>query len=294
MRYPGPLLRALMTAWLAATLVFFGLRLFGIDGLSAQYEFAKLSPEQLAEQRNLLGLNRPILEQYVLFLSGLLRADLGQSFYSPLSVAELIALRLPSSIGLAASALLLALPMALLLGLVANYQRWGRAARALIALGLSLPIYWTGTLIVFSIVTWLGGIARNPWFAPLLLGWHISAGLAQVVRSQHQHVISSAFWQAARARGLSDWRLQRHGLPHLIIALLPVLGSQFAFLLSGTIIIESIFLRPGLGTLLLDAVLQRDYPLVQGVVIVLALLVSIVQALARILLIWSDPRLRCP
>lgn len=294
MRYLGPLLRALITAWLAATLVFFGLRLFSLDGLSAQYQLVGLSAEQLEARLIELGLNRPTIEQYGLFLVGMLRADLGRSFYSPLSVAELVALRLPSSIGLAVSALLFALPLALLLGLSASHPRWGRSIHAVIALGLSLPIYWTGTLFAFSVAACLGGIARNPWLAPLLLSYHVAAGLAQIVQSQHQQIISSAFWRAARARGLGSLSLQRHSLPHIGLALLPALGSQFAFLLSGAIITETIFLRPGLGTLLVDAVLQRDYPLVQGVVVILALVVSLVQALARVLLILLDPRLRHP
>ncbi|MDW8172495.1 MAG: ABC transporter permease [Anaerolineae bacterium] len=293
MRYLGPILRALVTAWLAATLVFFGMRLFGLDGLSAQYQLIDLNAEQLEDRLTALSLNRSAVEQYALFLLGVLRADLGQSFYSPLSVTEIIAQRLPSSVGLTSAALLLALPVALLLGLSAHHVRWGRTARAVIALGLSLPIYWTGTLVAFSIAVWLGGVARNIWLAPMLLGWHVGVGLAQVVQSQYQQIIVSPFWRAAQARGLRSVYLQRHALPHIILALLPILGSQFAFLLSGAIVTESIFLRPGLGTLLIDAVLQRDYPLVQGVVIVLALLVSGVQTLARVLLVCLDPRLRC-
>jgi len=289
------MLRALLTAWLAFTLVFFGLRLLGRDGIAAQYELAGLSTEQLEQRRAALGLSRPLPEQYTDFLLNSLRGNLGQSFYSPLSVTELIALRFPSSLGLALSAMLCALPLSFFLAFSADHPSWGRLARLIMALGLSLPIYWTGTLLIFSLGTWLGGITRNPWLAALLLGWHVSVGLAQVIRAQHQQLITSSFWQAARARGLGLLRLElHHALPHLALAVLPLLGNQWAFLLSGAIITEALFLRPGLGTLLLDAVLQRDYPVVQGIVIVLALWVSIIQAFANSLLLWLDPRLRWP
>jgi peptide/nickel transport system permease protein len=286
------LLRALLTAWLAVTLVFLGMRLFAVDALSAQYLSAGLSTTELNNRREKLGLNQTALLQYVSYWSNLLRGDLGKSLYSPLSVAELIALRLPSSFGLAVSALALALPLGLGLALGAQ-TRSSILWRSIISLGVSLPIYWTGTLVIFGLGAILGGILQNPYLPVLVLGYHVACGIALGLRATLSQTYAQDFVRVAHAKGLAPrvifWR---HIVPHLYPALITLLALQFGFLLSGAVLTESLFLRAGLGTLLLDAILARDLPLIQGIVLILAFSYSLLNAGALAVVRWLDPRLR--
>lgn len=285
-------LRALLSAWLAVTLVFFALRLFAVDAVAAQYLSTGLSATELEARRAALGLDVPPLQQYGRYMLSLVSGDLGASLYSPLSVAELIALRLPNSLSLALSALGFALPLALGL-LTLTRTPLVYLSQTLINLGISLPIYWTGTLIIFGLGALLGGTRQNPSLPAFILGYHIACGLAQGLSATLTHTYRQDFVRVAHAKGLAPHHIfLQHILPHLYPALISLSALQFGFLLSGTILTESLFLRAGIGTLLLDAVLARDLPLVQGIVGLLALSTSLINALALALVRWFDPRLR--
>lgn len=261
------------------------------------------TPEQLAEMRKALGIDRPFWEQYLDFMAGLLKGDLGTSFRTGQPVWDMIVDRLPATVLLAVSAMSVAIMISLPLGVVAAVQRGkmvDSVSRLVSLVGLSFPNFWLGIMfmLVFAV--------RLRWFPPsgyeglrslvlpsLTLGVILSATLVRLVRSNLLEVLNQQYIETARAKGIAEWRvIIAHGLRNALIPTITFVGLQFGALLGGTVILEKVFAWPGLGQLAVDAVGYRDYPVIQGVVTVLAALTVVINLFVDLSYGLLDPRVK--
>jgi len=250
-----------------------------------------------------LGLNDPIAVQYWNYLKGIANADLGNSFAYRKPVAQIIAARLPATLELAGWALAVALAVSIPLGVLAAVNRdktMDRASLTASLLGVSMPNFWLGPLLIllFSIkLRWLPVSGREGFASVILpavtLGTGLAAILSRMLRSSLVEVLDADYLRAARARGVGGWKIVWvHGLRNACLPVITLLGLQLGSLLSGAVITEAVFAWPGLGTLLLQAIQGRDYPLVQGCVLVVSLGYAAANLLADIAYGLADPRVR--
>jgi len=271
----------------------------------------QLGREQRAAVLREFGLDKPLPVQYLLWLGNMLQGNFGWSFRSGQPVAALIASRLPITIELAVLAILGVAFVGIPLGMAASVSRSVRV-RTLVqivgVLGLSLPSFWIAILLIItasSLFGWLPALIyvppwADPWvnlqqmFLPVLsLGLGLSAVVVRMTRSSMLEVLGQDFIRVARAKGLSTRAvLLRHTLRNALIPIVTVLGLQTGFLLGGVVITEQIFGLPGLGWTLLNGVYQRDYPVVQGTVMVFAVTFVLVNLLVDLLYTYLDPRIR--
>ena len=262
---------------------------------------AGAGPADVADLRHRLGLDRPLALQYAQFLAGLLRGDLGLSLRYRDPVGALLAERFPATFLLASSSLLLALIMAVPAGVVSALRPGGRLDR-LAALGsvaaLSMPSFWLGPLLILLLsirLDWLPVSGSDSPAALVLpsvtLAASVAALLARLLRASLAEELGSPYLVAARARGLGRMSaVLRHALRNALVPVVVVAGLQVGSLLTGAILTETIFAWPGLGRLLVQAIAHRDYPLVQGCVLLIAAIyvaVNLATDLAHALL---DPR----
>ncbi len=257
----------------------------------------------LERLRTDLGLDRPVAEQFGNFLLGLVRGDLGESFFYRKPVRQVILEKLPATLELAAAAMLLALVIALPLGIVAAVRKDSLADRgAMLAslVGISMPNFWLGPLLIilFSIkLGWLPVSGREGPASLILpavtLGTALAALLSRMTRSAMLDVLGEDYLRTARAKGLSERAvIVKHALGNALLPVLTIVGLQFGALLSGAIITENVFAWPGIGTLLIQAINARDYPLVQGCVLVISLGYVAANFLTDLLYSLSDPRVK--
>jgi ABC-type dipeptide/oligopeptide/nickel transport system permease component len=288
--------------WGVLTLVFSLIHL--IPGDPAQTMLGEgASPADVAALRQRLGLERPLTEQYARFLSGALRADLGESFRYEEPVAALIAERLPATFALAVAAMALALALALPAGLVAAADRGGPfdlGARLAALAGVSIPSIWLGPMLILLLAIRRDWFPVSGWESPgalvlpaLTLGLGLSGLTARMARGGLLEEIGRGYVLAARARGAAPARIWvGHALRNALIPVVTVVGLQFGSLLTGAVITETIFSWPGLGRLLVQAIQYRDYPLVQGCVLTIAAVYVTVNLLTDLAYGWADPRIR--
>jgi ABC-type dipeptide/oligopeptide/nickel transport system permease component len=285
-----------------ATLVFALIHL--VPGDPAQAMLGESAPAtDLQELRGKLGLDQPLLVQYQHFLTGLVRGNLGLSFRYQTPVGREIAQRIGPTAQLAAAAILVAIVIALPLGVIAALFR-GRAidhaAMTLSLLGVSMPNFWLGPLlaIVFSVALgWLpvsgSGTAAHFVLPAVTLGAALAAMLARMTRATLVDELRELYVVAARARGLSRARVVvAHALRNSLIPIVTIVGLQLGAVLTGTIITETIFAWPGIGRLLYEGIFQRDFPLVQGVVMEAGIMIVLINLLVDILYAYIDPRIR--
>lgn len=294
-------LSALLVLWLAATLIFFALRVLPGDALAAQLAQGGATTAQIDAARAQLGLDDHLLAQYGRFLGGLLRGSLGVSLSSGRPVEDMIAERLWPTIELALLAVLLAALGGLALGVLSAADRWaGRMARLLVGLALGVPIYWTATLavVLFAVTLgWLPSSGTGSWRQLVLpvsvLAFHTLGAIARLTQISVREVRAMLFVRTAHGKGLpAGLVLRRHVLRVALPPAVTVIALQTGFLLGGAVIIESVFVRPGIGRLLLDSTLRQDYPVVQGVVVLTATAYVALNTLADIVHRLLDPRLR--
>lgn len=302
-RLAGTLVRALFTAWLALTLVFVALRILPGDALEAQLVGTGASEAQIAERRAALGLDQPVGVQYLQMLGGLLRGDLGRSLISGRPVTDMIAEQFGATAALAAGALIVGVGVGLILGAsaaLAGARIVRLLAAGLIALLLSAPVYWTGTLAIylFSVgLRWLpsGGDGADMRFLILpwgVLGLALAGSVARLAADGLRGVRAADFIRTARGKGLYPRLIMwRHMLRAAAGPLVALIALQTGFLLGGAVVTEMLFVRRGVGQVLLNAINTRDYPVVQGVVMLSAILYSAAQALGDMAAAALDPRL---
>ena len=285
-----------------ATLVFSLIHL--IPGDPAQAMLGEsASPQDVAELRSRLGLDRPLLDQYISFLAGAVRGDLGRSLRTNEDVAGAVLARLPATAELALAAMLIAVGFAVPLGIAAAVWR-GTAidyiATTISLLGVSIPNFWLGPLlaIVFSIqLGWLPVSGRGTWANLVLpavsLGASLAAILARMTRATLLEELREPYVAAARARGASRARaVLRHAFRNSLIPVVTIVALQFGAVLTGTVITETIFAWPGIGRLLIQSIGFRDYPLVQGCILFIATTYVAVNLMADLLYGFVDPRIR--
>lgn len=296
---------------LIATFVFFAFRMVPGDIVAQQLEDAgAVTPELLAEKRAQLGLDQPVFVQFLHWGSGLLRGDLGVSLWSNRPVAAEVGRAIVPTLQLAVTALVMGAFLGIASGMGSALRR-GAAVDVLLRVGstifLAIPHLWLGLLT-------LTGLAAAGYFIPLpyrsffadplanmqqilipaaAMSLGLAAALSRLTRSAMLEVTGSDFIRAAHARGVSPAGIYlAHGLKNALIPVLTLLGIQFASLLSGTVIIERIFNIPGLGNLLFEAVGNRDYPLIQAVVLMYGTLTIVVNLLVDLSYGVIDPRIR--
>jgi peptide/nickel transport system permease protein len=285
-----------------ATLVFALIHL--VPGDPAQAMLGEsASAGDVGDLRARLGLDRPLAAQYAQYLGRLIRGDLGTSFRYGTPVQREIAQRFPKTAELALAAMLVALLMAIPLGVVSAIYR-GRAvdqaAMAVSLLGISMPNFWLGPLlaIVFSVkLGWLpvsgAGSLAHFVLPAATLGAALAAILARMTRASLTDELRELYVVAARARGLSRGRaVVAHALRNSLIPVVTIVGLQLGAVLTGTIITETIFAWPGLGRLLIQSIGFRDYPLVQGCILFIAVTYVGMNLLVDIAYAWLDPRIR--
>jgi peptide/nickel transport system permease protein len=285
-----------------ATLVFSLIHL--VPGDPAQAMLGEgASAKDVEDLRARLGLDRPLLEQYTQFMGGLVRADLGTSFRTSEPVTAAIWARVPATVELAFASMLVAMVVAIPLGIVAAVRRGTAAdyAAMTIALaGISIPNFWLGPMlaIVFAVnLGWLPVSGRGGWQSLVLpaisLGAALAAILARMTRASLLEELRELYVRAARARGVSRSRaILRHALRNSLIPLVTILGLQFGAVLTGAVITETIFAWPGVGRLLIQSISFRDYPLVQGCILLIAITYVTVNLVTDLVYGALDPRIR--
>ena len=285
-----------------ATLVFALIHL--VPGDPAQAMLGEgASQEEVQRLRTSLGLDRPLLAQYTGFLGGLVRGDLGTSFRYNTPVTQQITSRLGNTAKLALAAMLVAILFAVPLGIIAAVFR-GRApdhaAMTLALAGISMPNFWLGPLLTILFAVYLGwlpvsgtGSLAHLVLPAVTLGAALSAILARMTRASLLEELRELYVLAARARGLSGARaVLRHAFRNSLIPVVTIIGLQFGAVLTGTIITETIFAWPGLGRLLIQAINFRDYPLVQGCILFIAVTYVLMNLLTDLTYGLLDPRIR--
>ncbi len=250
-----------------------------------------------------LGLDQPLGIQLTDYLEGVLRLDLGTSLHSDQPVSRLLAARIPATLQLALAALLCALGLALPLGLLAAVRRgtpWDWGAMGFSTLGVSLPNFWLGPMLILCFSLWLGWTpvsgrdsAASLILPAVTLGTGFAAILARMIRSSLLEVLGEDFIRTARAKGLPESRvLRRHALRNAWLPVLTLIGMQLGALLGGAVVTEVVFDWPGVGSLMIDAIQRRDYPVVQGCVLFVSLSYVLVNTLTDLLYGVVDPRIR--
>jgi ABC-type dipeptide/oligopeptide/nickel transport system permease component len=261
------------------------------------------SPETVAAIRESLGLNRPLHEQFGAFLSRTLRGDFGVSIRTGRPVIEEVAARMPYTLLLSVASVVLAALVGVTAGVVAavRHQRWlDHVVMTLTLVAVSTPSYWLALMLMLVMAVWLGWLpaigAATPrhFVLPVLtLGLQSAGEVARMTRATLLDVLGDEFLRAARARGVSSRRmLWRHALGNAAVPIATVLGLRIGGLLAGTVLVESVFAIPGLGRMMVDAVVARDFPMIQGGVLVVASSYVLINASTDVLAARLDPRLR--
>jgi len=304
LRYIGQRLAVAVTVlWGVATLVFVILRLLPGDPAALMLSEAGASAEAIAQLRADLGLDKPLIVQYGQYLMNLAQGNLGTSLFAHRPVVTVIAEQLPSTIGLALAAMLIAAILGAVLGILAAVKAgtWiDSAATALSVTGVSVPIFWSGLLLIwlFSLrLGWLPATGQGGLdhliLPALVLGLASSGAIARLVRASLLEVLDQDFIRTARAKGLPEGIiLTRHAMKNALIPVVTIVGLQFGFLLGGTVVTETVFSRQGIGRLLVNSILWKDLPVVQGVVLLAGLVYTLVNVAVDVAYGFLDPRIR--
>jgi peptide/nickel transport system permease protein len=267
--------------------------------------------KDLDDLRAKLGLDRPIHVQYTAWLGRLARGDLGESLWTRRPVVEELARRLPVSLELGVLALVFAILLAVPVGILAAVRQDTLAdytARSLAILGLSMPGFWIATLVLLMPAIWWGWtprrpfaeFTRDPWahvsnflLPAAILGVASAAGIMRLTRAMLLEVLRQDYVRTAWAKGLRERTVVlKHSLKNALIPVVTVLGLQVSAILGGTVIFETIFGLPGMGRFLFDAINQRDYPVIQGVNLVIVSVVVTLNLVVDALYALLDPRIR--
>jgi peptide/nickel transport system permease protein len=291
-------------------IVLFGLTIFSfvlihlVPGDPARLMLGEnANQEQVNALRDQLGLNKPLLTQYLDYLSKLCRFDYGNSYKTGRPVLTEILLRLPNTIELASAGMLIAIIVGITTGILAAKYKdriidW--AAMSLSIFGLSIPSFWLGIMLILIFSVKLGwfpvanGTGLKELILPAItLGVLASTVISRITRSVMIEVLSSDYIRTAKAKGLNEWRiLIIHAFRNAMIPVVTIVGLQIASLLGGTVIIEQVFSWPGLGSLAINSILARDFPMVQGIVLFIGIIFVTINILVDLLYGLIDPRIR--
>lgn len=304
-------LGAVIVMWAVATLVFFMIRLVPGDPIGAML-FDAGDAQAVEDLRRSMGLDRPVWVQYGLWFWNLFQGDMGASIYgSRVPVSQLLAEALPRTLSLAFLSFVLAVAIAVPAGLIAATRRnsgWDTSVTFVAFLGLSMPDFWLGILLIIlfaATLQWLPAVGYMPlsegfwpWLEHLILpsiavGTAFSAIIARMIRSAMLEVLNTDYMRVARSKGLPTRVLiLRHALPNALIPVITVIGIAFALLMAGAVVVENVFAIKGLGRMLIQGILHRDYPVVQGAILVVSAIFVFSNLLVDLLYSAVDPRIR--
>ena len=296
------LILSVVVLWIVATAGFAMMRLLPGDPVAVMLQSSGGSAERIAELREQLGLNEPMYVQYVKFLSGAVRGDFGNSLFTGRPVMEMIMEQLPATLELAAASMIIGILLGIVLGIISALFEGSWLDNGLMVFavaGISLPSFWFGLLMIFLFsltLGWLpatgqGGIERLIMPA-LVLGLGVAAAVARLARSSMVEVMQREYICTARSKGLRESVvIMRHAMKNALIPIITMIGLEFGWLLGGAVITETVFSRQGLGRLAIQAVLWKDFPLVQGAVIVAAVFYMTANLIVDILYVVVDPRI---
>lgn len=253
--------------------------------------------------RQSLGLDQPLLVQFGQYLSHMSQLDLGVSLHSKRPIADILLERLPATLELALAALLVAMLIAFPLGVVAAVRKdssWDHSAMAMSLLGVSIPNFLMGPLLILVFSVWLGwfpvsgrGGVGSLVLPAITLGTAMAAILSRMVRATLLEVLGEDYIRTARAKGLGPRAvIWRHALRNALLPVITLLGLQLGALLAGAVITEAVFSWPGIGQLVIEAIQRRDYPVVQACVLLISLSYVLVNTLTDLAYGWFDPRVR--
>ena len=298
------------TLLLVSAIVFSLSRLIPGDVVVLMFE-EKAYAEDLEALRAKLGLNRPIYIQYVIWLGQLVQGDLGESLWTKRPVLEELTRRLPVSAELGAMAIVFGLCIALPIGVLAAIRQdtmKDYAARSLAIIGLSMPGFWKATVIIVFSSIWFGWapplqftpFTQSPWqhmsqflLPAILLAIGSSAGIMRLTRALMLEVLRQDYIRTAWSKGMRERRVVvKHALKNAVIPVVTIIGIEVGQVAGGTVVFETIFGLPGMGRFLLDAMNQRDYPVVQGVILLVATIIVFVNLLVDMTYAYLDPRIR--
>ena len=305
-------LHGLLVLWLVSLVIFSLVRILPGDAVIMQLDQAAApTPEALKRARQELGLERPFLAQYRTWITGVVQGDLGRSLITRRPVTQELMKRINLTSHLAVMSVIVALLIALPIGVLSAVKQDTMSdyvGRLFAILGLSLPDFWLATVVITFLAIWFQWIPPIG-FAPLwvdpvrclsqllipavIIGARLAAVSMRMTRSSLLEVLRQDYIRTARAKGARERAvIVRHALKNAFIPVVTVLGQQFSVLLGGTVIVEFIFLQPGVGSLILDAVLLRDYTLIQGAVLFFATVIVVANLLVDLSYAWLDPRIR--
>jgi peptide/nickel transport system permease protein len=304
--------QGLLVLWLVSLLIFSLVRILPGDAVIMQLDQAAApTPDVLKRARQELGLDRPFLAQYRTWMANAVQGDLGRSLITRRPVTQELVKRISLTTHLAVLSLLVALLIALPIGVLSAVRQDTASdyvGRLFAILGLSLPDFWLATVVITFLAIWfqwLPPIGFSPlWQDParclsqllipaLIIGARLAAVSMRMTRSSLLEVLRQDYVRTARAKGARERAvIVRHALKNAFIPVVTVIGQQFSVLLGGTVIVEVIFLQPGVGSLMLDAVLLRDYTLIQGAVLFFAAVIVVTNLLVDLSYAWLDPRIR--
>ena len=304
------LAQLLFVAFVLSIAVFLLIR--AIPGDPAMYlAGASATPDQVAAVRTRFGLDQPLPAQYVHWLGNILHGDLGRSYTSQFPVSELVAQRLPATLSLALASLALALLLSFPLGVLSALHE-GRgfdvAVSVISGIFLGVPTFWLGLLLILGVSLRLNWLPPNGYADPvrqpgewlhfavlpvLTLALPLTATFTRFIRSELLEVLSNDYVRTARAKGISETAVMlRHVLSNAMIPVVTAIGLQFTRLMGGAVIVETIFAWPGIGRLTTQAIAGRDYSVVQGVLLLLAIIFALISFGVDLAYAALDPRLR--
>ena len=305
-------LHGLLVLWLVSLVIFSLVRILPGDAVIMQLDQAAApTPEILSRARQELGLERPFLVQYRSWITSAVQGDLGRSLITRRPVTQELLKRINLTSHLAVMSIIVAMLIALPIGVLSAVKQDTASdyvARFFAVLGLSLPDFWLATVVITFLailVQWIPPIGFAPlWEDParclgqllipaFIIGARLAAVSMRMTRSSLLEVLRQDYIRTARAKGARERAvIVRHALKNAFIPVITVIGQQFSVLLGGTVIVEFIFLQPGVGSLMLDAVLLRDYTLIQGAVLFFAVVIVVTNLLVDLSYAWLDPRIR--
>jgi peptide/nickel transport system permease protein len=259
--------------------------------------------EDLDRVRSEWGLNRPLPVQYLSFLHNIVTGQLGKSFNYEMPVSQLYFQRLPNSLELALAASLISFLVGIPAGLISAVRvntAWDNLGKIVALLGLAVPGFWLGLVLILVFSVWLGWLptsGQGGWqhliMPALALGWYFAASLLRLTRSSMLEVLRSEYIKLARLKGLPGLAvIAMHAFKNALIPVLTLAGINLVIMINAGVIIEVIFAWPGIGRLLYEGIFQRDFPLVQGIVLLAGIMIVAINLIIDILYAYIDPRIR--
>jgi ABC-type dipeptide/oligopeptide/nickel transport system permease component len=291
----------LLSLFLLSLTIFFFVRVTG-DPATLLVE-PGASPEDIAAIHHQFGLDRPLIVQYALFMQSVLTGDLGQSFYYRTPVLELYWSRLPYSVMLALAAMTFSLVIGIPSGILAAVRVgrfWDSAGKVFALLGLSLPSFWVGLVLILLFSVYLGWLPSSGAGTPLhlimpafALGWYFAASHMRLTRSSMLEVLGSEYVKLARLKGLpQSLVIAKHAFKNALIPVMTLAGINFVIMIGVAVVVETVFAWPGVGRLLYEGITFRDFPVVQGTVLMLGAMTVFVNLIVDLLYAVIDPRIR--